>query len=72
MSSRELAVPAYMTLPEVAEHYRTTEAVVRYWRHLGRGPKGVKVGTRVLYPRREVERYDRELAAEAGAESAAL
>lgn len=60
---------AYLTLLEVAAHYRTTEAVVRYWRHTGYGPRGVKVGHRVLYPRAEVERFDRELqrdAAQAG------
>lgn len=52
----------YLTFEEVAERYRTTVAVVRYWRHLGRGPRGVKVGTRVLFPRDEIQRYDRELA----------
>ena len=51
----------YLTLPEVAEHYRTNEGTIRYWRHIGYGPKGVKVGTRVLYPQAEVERFDREL-----------
>ena len=51
----------YLTLPEIAERYRTTEATVRYWRHIGFGPKGIKMGTRVLYPRAEVERFDREL-----------
>jgi len=51
----------YLTLAEVAEHYRTTEGTVRYWRHRGTGPRGVKVGTRVLFPLAEVERFDREL-----------
>jgi predicted DNA-binding transcriptional regulator AlpA len=61
----------YLTLPEVAEHYRTTEGTVRYWRHTGYGPKGVKLGTRVLYPRAEIERFDAELARQAvGAASA--
>jgi hypothetical protein len=60
-----------MTLPEVAEHYRTSEGTVRYWRHVGYGPKGVKLGTRVLFPRAEVERFDRELAEKAGATTAA-
>lgn len=57
----------YLTLPEVAEHYRTTEGTVRYWRHTGYGPKGVKIGTRVLYPRAEIKRFDRQLAEEVGA-----
>jgi hypothetical protein len=51
----------YLTLPEVAEHYRTTEGTVRYWRHTGYGPRGVKSGTRVLYPRAEIDRHDKEL-----------
>ena len=52
---------AYLTLPEVAEHYRTTEKTVRYWRQTGYGPKGTRLGTRVLYPVAEIERFDREL-----------
>jgi predicted DNA-binding transcriptional regulator AlpA len=60
----------YLTLPEVAEHYRTTESTVRYWRYIGTGPKGVRLGTRVLYPRAEVERFDRQLAAQAATASA--
>jgi hypothetical protein len=58
----------YLTLPEVAEHYRTTQATVRYWRHLRTGPRGVKLGARVLYPQAEIDRFDRELRtrAEAG------
>jgi hypothetical protein len=55
------ALNAYLTLLEVVERYRTTEAVVRYWRHTGYGPKGVTCGRRVLYPRTEIDRFDREL-----------
>jgi hypothetical protein len=51
----------YFTLPEIAERYRTTEATVRYWRHVGYGPEGIKIGTRVLYPRDRVEAFDRKL-----------
>jgi hypothetical protein len=51
----------YLTVPELAEYYRTTVPVVRYWRHTGYGPKGVKLGSRVLYPRSEIERFDKEL-----------
>jgi hypothetical protein len=55
----------YLTLPEVAERYRTTIPVVRYWRHTGFGPRGVKVGVRVLYPISEIRRFDAELARQA-------
>lgn len=54
----------YLVVDEVARHYRTTEATVRYWRHIGYGPRAVKVGRRLLYPRREVERFDREMQAQ--------
>jgi hypothetical protein len=60
MATQAEASP-YLKLPEVAERYRTTDAVVRYWRHIGYGPKAVKVGRRLLYPRSEIERFDREL-----------
>lgn len=53
--------PEYFTTTEVAERYRTVASVVRYWRHAGTGPRGVLVGKRVLYPRAEIERFDREL-----------
>jgi hypothetical protein len=58
---------AYLTLPELAERFRTTVSVVRYWRHQGYGPKGIKVGARVLYPVAEVERFECELQALASA-----
>lgn len=51
----------YLDTAEVAERYRTPEGTVRYWRHIGYGPKGVKAGRRVLYPLDEVERFDAEL-----------
>ncbi|MEV0156888.1 helix-turn-helix domain-containing protein [Micromonospora sp. NPDC050686] len=39
----------YLTTEEVAELARTVPSTVRYWRHVGKGPKGVKRGRRVLY-----------------------
>lgn len=51
----------FWTMEEVAEHYRTTIATVRYWRYIGYGPKGKRVGQRVLFPRTEIERFDREI-----------
>lgn len=60
----------YLTTTEVAEHYRTVPETVRYWRHVGRGPRSVKVGRRVLYPVAEVERYDEQLLVEQGRKAA--
>jgi DNA-binding transcriptional MerR regulator len=59
-------VQEFLTLPEVAKHYRTTPATVRYWRHIGYGPRAVKSGTRLLYPRTEIDRHDQELLSELG------
>jgi len=59
----------YFTLLEIAERYRTTEATVRYWRHIGYGPQGVKLGARVLYPREQVDAFDQELCERAKAAS---
>lgn len=53
----------YLTTAEVAERYRTAEATCRYWRMINFGPRGVKVGRKVLYPMSEIERFDEELAA---------
>ena len=56
-------------LDEVAERYRRSVPTVRYWRHTGYGPKGVKSGNAVLYPRASIEAFDRQLEAEAVAEA---
>lgn len=40
----------YLTTEEVAEVARTAASTVRYWRHVGKGPRGIKRGRRVLYP----------------------
>lgn len=50
----------YLTTAELAERFRTTAPTVRYWRHMGYGPRGVRIGRRVLYPLHEVERWERE------------
>ncbi|NMM22874.1 MAG: helix-turn-helix domain-containing protein [Phycicoccus sp.] len=43
-----------MTLKEVATLVRVPEATLRYWRHLGTGPHGFRVGRSVRYWRNEV------------------
>lgn len=54
----------FMTTGEVAEALRTTDDTVRYWRHTGYGPRGFKVGRRVLYDRADVEAWIAEQRAE--------
>lgn len=49
----------FLTTQEVGELLRTPTETVRYWRHVGKGPKSFKVpgGRRVLYAREDVERF---------------
>lgn len=61
------ADPDYLITEEIAQRYRTTVETVKYWRQISYGPQGVRIGRRVLYPRAEVERFDREIAAKQAA-----
>jgi excisionase family DNA binding protein len=47
----------YMTTTEVADTARTPVETVRYWRHVGKGPRSFKVGRRVLYAVEDVEAW---------------
>lgn len=50
---------------EVARWLRTPAETVRYWRHIGKGPRSFKVGRRVLYKRIDVQEwFDRQYNAE--------
>jgi predicted DNA-binding transcriptional regulator AlpA len=46
-----------MTLVETAAYLRTPVATLRYWRHLGTGPAGFRLGRRVVYRREDVDRW---------------
>lgn len=52
--------PRYLTTAEVAERYRTAASTIRYWRHIGYIPEGVKRGRRVLYDVAVLDRWDAE------------
>ena len=56
----------YLNTAEVAELARTTDSTVRYWRHIGYGPRGFVVGRRVLYRAADVLTWLSGLYAEAG------
>jgi DNA-binding transcriptional MerR regulator len=56
----------FFTITEMAELCRTNVATVRHWRKIGFGPRGVRVGRRVLYPRPAVLAWFQELARQAG------
>lgn len=46
-----------LTLTEAAAFLRTPVATLRYWRHLGIGPDGFRLGHRVLYRREDLDRW---------------
>ncbi len=41
--------PELLTIIEAAELLRAPVATLRYWRHLGTGPRSFRLGRRVLY-----------------------
>lgn len=47
----------YLTTAEVAEELRMPAETVRYWRHVGKGPKSFKIGRRVLYAVEDVQTF---------------
>jgi excisionase family DNA binding protein len=47
----------FMTGAELAALLRTNRQTIRYWRHIGYGPKGVKVGRHVLFGVTEVNAW---------------
>ena len=46
-----------LTITEAAELMRTPVATLRYWRHIGTGPKGFRMGRRVLYKATDVREW---------------
>lgn len=46
-----------LTTEEVAAYFRTVPATVRYWRHVGKGPRSLRVGRRVLYRTSDVRAW---------------
>jgi excisionase family DNA binding protein len=59
--------PHLFTLDEAAAYLRTPIATLRYWRHLGTGPQGFRLGRRVMFRREDVEHWlTEQLEAECG------
>ena len=46
-----------ITITEASARLRTPAATLRYWRHLGTGPKSFKIGRRVVYRRADLEAW---------------
>jgi hypothetical protein len=51
------AAAMLLTLEEAAALLRTPVATLRYWRHLGIGPDGFRLGRRIVYRRQDVDRW---------------
>jgi excisionase family DNA binding protein len=49
--------PELLTITEAAELLRAPVATLRYWRHLGSGPRSFRLGRRVLYRYDDVQRW---------------
>jgi hypothetical protein len=48
----------YLTTEELAERWRTTPKGVAELRHRGQGPRGHRIGRRVLYDVHDVETWE--------------
>lgn len=48
------AIGRFLDTNEVAQVFRTSADTVRYWRHIGYGPRGTRIGRRVLYREADV------------------
>jgi hypothetical protein len=51
------ATSGLLTLREAAAFLRAPVATLRYWRHLGIGPDGFRLGRRVMYRRDDLDRW---------------
>ena len=49
--------PELLTIAEAADLLRAPVATLRYWRHLGTGPRSFRLGRRVLYRTEDVRTW---------------
>jgi excisionase family DNA binding protein len=56
--------PELLTIIEAAELVRAPVATLRYWRHLGTGPRSFRLGRRVLYRRDDLHDWIEQQRAE--------
>lgn len=46
-----------LTIKEAADLVRAPVATLRYWRHLGTGPRSFRLGRRVLYKAEDLQAW---------------
>jgi excisionase family DNA binding protein len=55
--SATLSTSDFLTNDDIAQLVRVPVSTVRYWKHMGEGPRSLKVGRRVLYRREDVDAW---------------
>jgi excisionase family DNA binding protein len=50
-------VDELLTVGDVAQLTRSTPAAIYQWRRRGTGPKGLRVGNKVLFRRQDIEEW---------------
>ena len=50
---------AYLTSKEVADRWRLSDKTMANWRHAGKGPPFIRVGSRVLYPIEGINAFEK-------------
>jgi excisionase family DNA binding protein len=55
-----------LTVAELASLLRVPAATLRYWRHIGSGPRGFRIGRHVRYYREDVDVWLQERRASTG------
>lgn len=49
-----------LTLKEMCGELRITESTAYYWRQIGKGPKGARLGKNIVYRAADVQAYIEE------------
>ncbi len=52
--------PDLLSITEAADLPRAPVATLRYWRHLGTGPRSCRLGRRILYRRDDLQAWVEE------------
>lgn len=66
MTDARIEAQSFLTTQELADLVRAPVETCRFWRHVGRGPRSVKIGRRVLYKRADVDAWLEEQYADQG------
>ena len=54
---------AYLTSKEVANRWRLSDQTLANWRHAGKGPPFIRVGSRVRYPMEGINAWENSVPA---------